>query len=229
MGPRNRSNPLALAVLICLAEAPMHPYEVGTTLRQRGKHESVRLNYGSLYAVVESLEKRGLIRPRETAREGRLPERTIYEITDAGRVEVHDWLTDLIVTPVNDYPAFEAALSFLPALPPSNVMALLGERAMRLEFEIAQAQATRELVEKAGLPRLFWIEGQFRWTLKEAELGFVRQLIEDIEAGDLDGLDWWEAIHPQGSDEALVMPAATPQVAPHEQFQPRRGDPDAVE
>ena len=56
---RNRNNPLALAVLICLYERPMHPYEVATTLRQRQKHESVRLNYGSLYAVVASLEKRG--------------------------------------------------------------------------------------------------------------------------------------------------------------------------
>ncbi len=61
MPPRNRSNPLALAVLICLAERPMHPYEAATTLRQRGKQFSVRLNYGSLYAVVESLERRGLI------------------------------------------------------------------------------------------------------------------------------------------------------------------------
>ena len=36
--PTNRRNPLALAVLVCLAERPMHPYEVGTVLRQRAKH-----------------------------------------------------------------------------------------------------------------------------------------------------------------------------------------------
>ena len=56
-----RSNPLALAVLVSLYEKPMHPYEVAQTLRTRAKQESVRLNYGSLYAVVETLEKRGLI------------------------------------------------------------------------------------------------------------------------------------------------------------------------
>ena len=58
MAARRRNNPLALAVLMCLYERPMHPYEVATTLRQRHKNESVRLNYGSLYAVVGSLEKR---------------------------------------------------------------------------------------------------------------------------------------------------------------------------
>src|SRR5271170_4589320 len=144
----SRSNPLALAVLICLAERPMHPYEVATTLRQRNKHESVRLNYGSLYAVVASLEKRGLIAPQETRRAGRLPERTVYRLTDSGRIETHDWLTDLISTPVNDYPSFEAALSFLPALPPDDVAGLLRERASHLELEIAQFHASRELAEK---------------------------------------------------------------------------------
>ena len=157
-------------MLICLYERPMHPYEVATTLRQRHKHESVRLNYGSLYAVVASLEKRGLIAPQETKRAGRLPERTVYDLTDAGRIEAHDWLTDLISTPVKDYPSFEAALSFLPALPPGDVVELLGERAQRLELELAQAAASRSSSRSSGLPRLFWVEGEFRTVLREAEL-----------------------------------------------------------
>jgi DNA-binding PadR family transcriptional regulator len=199
MASRNRTNPLALAVLICLYERPMHPYEVATTLRQRNKHESVRLNYGSLYAVVASLEKRGLIAPQETMRAGRLPERTVYDLTDAGRIETHDWLTDLLSTPVKDYPAFEAALSFLPALPPDDVVELLAERAQRLEFELAQSAASRELVERQGLPRLFWVEDEFRTVLREAELGYVRILVDAIRSGSLDGLEWWRAVH-NGSD-----------------------------
>ena len=194
MAARNRSNPLALAVLICLSERPMHPYEVATTLRQRQKHESVRLNYGSLYAVVASLEKRGLIAPQETKRDGRLPERTVYNLTDAGLIEAHDWLTDLISTPVKEYPSFEAALSFLPALPPDDVADLFRERATRLELELAQADASRALFEK-HLPRLFWVEEEFRNVLREAELGYVRQLIDDIAGGTLEGIDWWNAIH----------------------------------
>src|ERR1700729_787977 len=141
MPARTRSNPLALAVMVCMAERPMHPYEVATTLRQRRKHESVRLNYGSLYGVVESLEKRGLIMAQETRRQGRLPERTVYRLTDAGRIELHDWPADLLSTPVKDYPSFQAALSFLPARPPEDVVTLLTERAHPLEAELAQAGA----------------------------------------------------------------------------------------
>lgn len=192
---RNRGNPLALAVLISLYERPMHPYEVATTLRQRQKHESVRLNYGSLYAVVESLERRGLIIPQGTERSGRLPERTIYDLTEAGRIETHDWLTELISTPVKDYTEFEAALSFLPALPPDDVVELLNERAQRLELEIAQMGSSRELVEKQRLPRLFWVEAEFRMVLREAELAYVRRLSVEIASGSLDGIEWWREVH----------------------------------
>ena len=195
MAARFRSNPLALAVLICIAERPMHPYEVATTLRQRQKHQSVRLNYGSLYAVVASLEKRGLIAPQETRRSGRLPERTVYTLTEAGRIEVHDWLTDLVSTPVKDYTNFEAALSFLPALPPDDVVDLLRERAARLEFDLAESQGSRELIEKKHFPRLFWVEEEFRMVLREAELGYVRRLVREIESGTLEGIDWWRKVH----------------------------------
>jgi DNA-binding PadR family transcriptional regulator len=209
MAPRNRANPLALAVLICLYERPMHPYEVATTLRERNKHESVRLNYGSLYAVVESLERRGLVTPRELARAGRLPERTVYELTDAGRIEMHDWLTDLLSTPAKEYPAFEAALSFLPALPPADVVALLRERAQRLAVEVAQAQAVREVVEKQGLPRLFWLENEYRDLVRQAELAYVQRLARDIEEGTLEGAAWWAAVH-EGGDDPPALPVLRP-------------------
>jgi DNA-binding PadR family transcriptional regulator len=173
----------------------MHPYEVSTTLRQRQKHDSVRLNYGSLYAVVASLEKRGMIVARGVERSGRLPERTVYELTDAGRIEMHDWLTELVSVPVNDYPGFEAALTFLSALPPDDVVGLLNERAQRLEIELAQMASLRELVEKRGLPRLFWVEAEFHKVLREAELSYVRQLVEEIESGTLGGVEWWREVH----------------------------------
>ena len=71
MARRRFSNLLALAVLSCLNERPMHPYEISQTLRQRGKDQSIKLNYGALYGVVESLAKAGLIEPaRPSARAG---------------------------------------------------------------------------------------------------------------------------------------------------------------
>ena len=57
---------------------------------------------------------------------------------------------------------------------------LLAERAAHLEAELAQAAATRELVQKHGLPRLVWVEAEYAAVIHEAELGYVRTLIRDI-------------------------------------------------
>jgi DNA-binding PadR family transcriptional regulator len=201
MARRRRSNPLALAVLICLYEAPMHPYEVASTLRERRKDESVRLNYGSLYAVVGSLEREGLIEAADVEREGRLPERTVYRLTDRGRIEAHDWLAELISRPVKEYPDFEAGLSFLPALPPDEALALLEQRLADLDLGLAHARGARELVTARGLPRLLWVEGEYATRLRQAERDYVAQLIDDIGTGALGGVEWWRAIHGGGDDD----------------------------
>src|SRR4051812_4443226 len=132
MTRRRVSNPLALAVLGCLTEKPMHPYEISTTLRTRGKEKSIKLNYGSLYAVAESLQKHGLIAARETTRDGRRPERTVYEITGAGVEEFEDWLAELLSTPVRDFTSLEAGGSPLPGPPPRPGARPLGHPAPQL-------------------------------------------------------------------------------------------------
>jgi len=195
MAKRTRSNPLALAVLSCLYERPMHPYEVAQTLRQRAKHESIRLNYGSLYSVVEGLEKRGLIAARETVREGRRPERTVYEITETGTGELIEWLSELVSTPAKEYLQFEAALSLVAVLSPEEAVSLLQQRATTLRLQVAARRGARTSVEAAGLPRLFTIEDEYVEALQEAELEWVQRLVKDIEGGSLEGVDEWRYWH----------------------------------
>jgi DNA-binding PadR family transcriptional regulator len=168
----------------------MHPYEVAQTLRQRAKHESVRLNYGSLYAVVEGLERRHLIRA------------CIYEITDAGSREMIDWLTDIIGVPAKEYPQFLAGLSFIAALTPEEALAAFRMRATTLEIQLAQIRATLRTAGEAGLPRLFSVETEFEEQLIETELRFVRGLIADMVGGSLEGLDMWHAFHAEGGRAA---------------------------
>jgi DNA-binding PadR family transcriptional regulator len=191
----NRSNPLALAVLVSLYEKPMHPYEVAQTLRQRAKQESVRLNYGSLYAVVESLEKKGFIEAVDTVREGKRPERTVYEITENGAREMNDWMTELIGVPAKEYPAFMAGLSFLPSLPPDEALMALRSRADALKVKLAAMRGAMKAGREAGLPRLFELEAEYEEQQLAAELKFVTSLADEMYRGELEGLDMWRAFH----------------------------------
>jgi DNA-binding PadR family transcriptional regulator len=193
---RKVSNPLALAVLALLYERPMHPYEMVSTMRERGKHESVRLRYSSLYSVVGALEREGLIVSKETVREGRRPERTIYEITDAGREEFLTWLRELLREPVKEYTQFAAGLSFLPGLPPEEAVGLLKERGRLLEVETEEMRSRLDAaMEHYNLPRLFLVESEHELMLREAELEWVRKIVEEIEAGTLGDLSEWRSMH----------------------------------
>jgi len=200
----SRSNPLALAVLVCLYEKPMHPYEVAQTLRTRAKEQSVRLNYGSLYAVVESLDKKGFIKATGTLREGKRPQRTVYEITDEGSLEMTDWLTELIGTPTKEYPAFQAGLSFLPALDPDDALAALRRRAEALTMKLVAMRGAMQAARDAGLPRIFELESEYEERSLSAEFAFVRALVEDMENGTLDGLELWRLFQTEDFDPEEV-------------------------
>jgi DNA-binding PadR family transcriptional regulator len=195
MTRRRVSNPLALAVLGCLSERPMHPYEISTTLRTRGKEQSIKLNYGSLYSVVESLQKHGLIAARETSREGRRPERTVYDITAAGQVEFEDWLAELLSTPMRDFTSLEAGLSLMAGMPPDEVARLLAERADKLQMEIGALDATFEFAKERKMPDIFMVESHFRRAMLSAELDFVRRLADDIRSGIFGGTAVWRRMH----------------------------------
>jgi DNA-binding PadR family transcriptional regulator len=194
---RKVSNPLALAVMVLLYEKPMHPYEMVSTMRERGKHESIKLRYSSLYTVVESLERKGWISPLETVREGRRPERTTYALTEAGRVECLSWLRELLREPVKEYTQFAAGLSFVAALPPAEAAALLEERARLLEEEVERMRSRMDAVMASGVARLFLVESEHELVLREAELEWVRRLVREIEEGTLDGVREWESFHPE--------------------------------
>lgn len=191
---RKLSNPLALAVMVLLGERPMHPYEIARVLRQRGKEHSLKINYGSLYTVVQNLEKNGFVAVAGVQREGNRPERTLYGLTDEGRTEMHDWLADLVAVPVQEYPAFEAALSLIAALHPDEAADLLTERVTALEV---QAAALRGVLAKLGaeVPRLFLIETEYQVHMYEAQAGWIRGVLGELAAGTLPGLADWRGWH----------------------------------
>jgi len=224
MGARSRTNPLALAVLALLWERPMHPYEMSMTLRERRKDESVRLNFGSLYSVVDSLVKHGLIEASSTERDGNRPTRTVYRITDAGAAEVIDWLTELVRTPVKEFPQFLAALSFLPMLGPDDVVRLLRLRAQTQARTLAGLESEQDMARAQGLPRIFTIEGEYEAALLRAELLFVTDLADQLADGSFEGVTLWRELQARAGAAgrmdpellAEVLEAFSPQPAAHD-------------
>ena len=194
---RKVSNLLALSLLTLLTERPMYPYEMASMLRERGKDNAIKINWGSFYTVVQNLEKYGFIEAVEVAREGRQPERTTYRITDAGREELKDWLRELLSVPQREHTSFEAALGESAVLPPDELIDLLQQRLAALEEANSRIQAE---LAAAGtrIPRLFLIESEFYVAQRRAEEAWVRGLLQEFTGGTFPGLDDWRRFHATG-------------------------------
>jgi DNA-binding PadR family transcriptional regulator len=193
---RKVGNLLALAVLATLVERPMHPYEIAYLLRERGKDESIKIQWGSLYTVVQNLEKHGFVEAAGTARQGRRPERTVYTITPAGRAELDDWLRELVGEPQPEFTAFEAALSVLGILPPDEVIDLLTKRADTIEAQLATRRAQLREVMKT-VSRLFLVEIEYKFAIAQAEADWIRSLVTELVAGTMPDMHLWREFHAQ--------------------------------
>jgi DNA-binding PadR family transcriptional regulator len=215
-GRRKVSNLLALSLLtLLMMERPMYPYEMAAVLRERGKDQSRKINWGSLYTVVQNLEKHGFIEAVEVAREGRQPERTTYQITDAGRTELKDWLRELLSEPEREYTRFEAALAESAVLPPDELIDLLQQRLDALEAGNAEHQAGLDALTNQ-IPRLFLIESEYYLAQRRAEAEWVRGLLKEFTDGTFPGINAWRHFHATGEipQDVLALVEAQRKGAP---------------
>ncbi len=180
-GRSDRRSPLALVLLVLLAEEPMHPYRMRELIKERHKDSVANVaQRNSVYQTVERLERVGLIRVRTVLRDEGRPERTVYELTPDGSRAMVTWLASMLSEPVNEFPEFPAALASVLILTPADVATCLTARIGALERDIAATTA-----EMAGVPRVFLLEDEYRLTVARAEADWLRTVVTDLRDGTL--------------------------------------------
>ncbi|GAA1139732.1 DNA-binding PadR family transcriptional regulator [Kitasatospora gansuensis] len=181
-----RSSPLALTVLALLHHKPLHPYGIQRLVKDWGKEQVVNVRQrASLYRTIERLNADGLIAVRETERDQQYPERTVYEVTDAGRETARAWLEEMLTTPKEEFPEFPAALSNLLLLTSDGMADVLERRADALTRKLDGLEAAMAAEAGHGLPRITRLETEYLRAVTAAELAWVRTVVEDLRAGRL--------------------------------------------
>jgi hypothetical protein len=175
-------NLMALAVLATVVERPMHRYEMASLMRARGKDEDMPIKWGSLYTVVQNLEKHGLLETIGNTRQGARP----------------DWTRELIGSPAAENPQFAAGLSVWMLLSPDEIAALLRSRLEKLEASVKTRRATLAQLG-AEIPRLFLVEGEYALAMTKAEAAWVRALLDELSSGDYPDLASWRSWHATGA------------------------------
>jgi len=180
------TSPLALSILELLDERPMHPYELASTMRDRHHDEFIRLNFGTLYHTVDTLERNSWIEPVEREKEGRRPERTIYRLTDSGREVLVRVVSEILALPKREYTQFAAGLMFMHHLDATRAATQLEQRAQALSAVIDKLTRIMGELRTDGVTRLSIIELEHKIAMLEAERAWVRKIEKEITGGKLE-------------------------------------------
>ncbi|SFK21921.1 PadR family transcriptional regulator [Cellulomonas sp. KH9] len=179
--------PSAVAVLVLglLDERPRHPYDVFTTLVERGDARLVRVNPGAVYHAVQRLERDGLVEAVGTERCGNRPERTTYSVTPAGRAALGRAVTAYLADHRPAYADFPVGLAHAPSLPGDEVAAALAVRRDREAARLADLRTRLGEVLTLGLPRRFVLDGERELALLEREVAWLDEVLRDLADGTL--------------------------------------------
>jgi DNA-binding PadR family transcriptional regulator len=185
VSPASRPSTLAVAILGLLEAGPMHPYGLQRLIKLWGKDQVVNVGQrANLYRTINRLQEGGFIAVRHTERDQQFPERTVYDLTDAGRQASREWLTDMLASARYEFPEFPAALSFVMVLGPDETRSVLEQRANAVRERLAELD--RELEQYRGeLPRVSLLETDYLRAVTAAELSWLTSVLDDLRSGAL--------------------------------------------
>ena len=173
---------LGISVLALLKERPMHGYEMLQTLVEHHADRIVKVRPGSLYHAVDRLTDEKLIRRTATDRDGKRPERVIYEITDAGAEALAERVRELIARPVHEFPQFVVALAEIETLGEDAAANAVDERVGALEARASEIAALRG----AGVVRAAYLVAlDYLLAAMQNELSWLRNFAESLRSGQL--------------------------------------------
>jgi DNA-binding PadR family transcriptional regulator len=163
-----------MPLLALLAKEPAHGYELKTQLEQIFGEAYPAPNIGQIYVTLQRLERDGLVRSQDVVQVTR-PNKRVYELTDAGREAVIEWIDKPSEGPrVRDEFFMKLALS--PVAGTSDSLGLINRQ--RRHY-LSQLRSLSELAVAADrrIPRLL-IEGAILHL--QADLDWLQRCQEDF-------------------------------------------------
>lgn len=113
-----------LIVLGILKREPLSAYDIQKLVEYRNISKWVKISTPSIYKKVIQLEEKGLIKS-EIIKEGRMPEKAVYSLTDTGLTEFENLMYKISSQPIHFFLDFNAVIVNLSGLSPEGQTACL--------------------------------------------------------------------------------------------------------
>lgn len=172
---------LAALILGILAERERNPYEITKMLSELQTKKWLPMADSTVYATINNLKKKGLILGR-TEKDGNLPEKTIYSITDMGEGELQQTITSFLEEDSSTSSGFDIGILLMHNLSKQEIQIKLKKKLERLEaafYVIRKQILSFEMdTQKIAFTALSMLK--HRQHLIEAEIKTVKELIRDL-------------------------------------------------
>ena len=106
-----------LIVLGMLKKEPMGAYDIQKLVEYRNISKWVKISTPSIYKKAIQLEEKGFIKSN-LVKEGKMPEKAVYSLTDAGEKEFERLMLEIAAKPIQIFLDFNAVIVNLDSLPP---------------------------------------------------------------------------------------------------------------
>jgi len=166
---------IEVILLSIVNEKPSYAYEIDKIIDSRDMRKWVRIGVASIYQVLKRLEERELVYSKRE-KEGRMPDRKRYYITEAGKIALKEASKKLLSSFEWIYFDLTVGLETSDLLSPEEIAGCLKQRLARGKANL------RRLREIASNPRDFK-EGAVSRNLiffREAEEKFLQQIIKEL-------------------------------------------------
>jgi DNA-binding PadR family transcriptional regulator len=166
------------AILLSIVrEEPSYAYEINKVIEYRNLRMWVRVGVASIYQVLKRLEENGLV-ISHNERDGQMPDRKRYYITDAGKTALIETSKRLLSRLEWFYLDLNVGLEASNVLTPGEMAQCLTRRLAKVKLninrvkEISMSDREARFKKKAIIKNLIF--------LREAEEAFLQEVLREI-------------------------------------------------
>jgi DNA-binding PadR family transcriptional regulator len=172
---------MKLAILGLLMEGDSHTYEILQKMKERAMHNFIKIQDGSLYYAMDQLNKAGYVEAIEVINDSNRPDRTVYSISEAGKLKFQELLFMQMELPDLFFPPLSIALVFAMHADEDKMAAILQKKIEQCEKSIKKF---KEIYEEhiSEVPRVVLHMMYGSYEHMETELKWLKRLHQDAAA-----------------------------------------------
>lgn len=140
-----------LIVLGILKKEPMGAYDIQKLVEYRNISKWVKISTPSIYKKAIQLEEKGLIKG-EIVKEGKMPEKAVYSLTEAGEKEFEKLMLEIAGKPIHLFLDFNAVIVNLDSLSPKMQKECINK--IEENIDILKMYLEQNLKEKENIPEI---------------------------------------------------------------------------